>query len=59
MTKYIITSRPYATQTGTLEIPDDVSGDAIYEYAEDHWYEIDFGEPNLDYGGTDFDMEEE
>ena len=55
MTKYLITAFPYATQYGRLEIPEDVED--VKEYIEDHWNEIQFEEPELDYCGTDFDYE--
>ena len=53
-----ITAYPYATQTGLLNIPDDITDpDARKEYIENHWDEIEFGEPDLDYCGTDFDID--
>ena len=57
MSKYLITAFPYATQYGKLEIPDDV--DEVKEYIKDHWDDIQFDEPELDYCGTDFDYETE
>lgn len=57
MSKYLITAFPYATQYGRLEIPDDV--EEVKEYIKDHWNEIQFEEPELDYCGTDFDYETE
>lgn len=57
MSKYLITAFPYATQYGRLEIPDGVED--AKSYIEDHWDEIQFGEPELDYCGTDFDYETE
>ena len=53
-----ITAYPYATQTGLLNIPDDITDpDERKEYIENHWNEIEFGEPALDYCGTDFDID--
>ena len=57
MTNYLITAYPYACQYGRLEIPDDVED--VKEYIEDHWDDIKFEEPELDYCGTDFDYETE
>lgn len=57
MTNYLITAFPYATQYGRLEIPDDV--EEPREYILQHWNEIQFDEPELDYCGTDFDYETE
>lgn len=53
---YIVTAYPYAVQYGTLiGAPDDVDEDYILE----HWNEIRWQEPDLDYCGTDFEFEEE
>lgn len=52
--KKFITFYPYATQTATLDIPEDV--DDVNEYIREHWSEIEFDEVELDYCGTDFDM---
>ena len=53
-----ITAYPYATQTGFLEIPDDIeSQEEADEYIRDHWDEIEFHEPDLDYCGCSFDTD--
>lgn len=57
MSRYLITAFPYAIQYGHIEIPDEV--DSPWDYIEEHWDEIDFGEPHLDYCGTDFEYEVE
>ncbi len=58
-----ITASPYATQYGELSVPKNLTGDGLREYVRNHWSEIPFGEPELDYVGTDFeidgDLEEE
>lgn len=56
----LVTAYPYATQYGKIPIPDSVNGEEnIKAYVSDHWREIRFGEPDLDYSGTDFEVEEE
>lgn len=56
----IVTAYPYAAQYGTISVPKDiVSEDEIKEYVSEHWSDIQFGEPELDYVGTDFDFCEE
>ena len=52
-----VTALPYATQEGELTIPDGLSEDEAQEYITNHWKDIKFGEPQLDYHGTDFDFE--
>ena len=49
-----ITAYPYATQHGDIEIPDGVD---MSKYIVEHWDAIDFDKPDLDYCGTDFDIE--
>lgn len=53
--KVCITAYPYASQTGTLNVPDDCEN--VEEYISEHWNSIDFNSPDLDYKGTDFDFE--
>jgi len=50
---YWIVASPYATQYGTIVVPDNVEPE---EYIKEHWDEIDFDEPELDYAGTDFEF---
>lgn len=54
-----ITASPYATQYGTIEVPDDLSEDQYQSYVSDHFDEIKFNAPDLDYAGTDLEIEEE
>lgn len=58
MKQYHITAYPYATQTGTISVPANLGDDDINDYIIEHWNEINFDEPELDYAGTDFDIEE-
>lgn len=58
MKQYHITAYPYATQTGTISIPANLGDDDINNYIIEHWGEINFNEPELDYAGTDFDIKE-
>ena len=56
MIKNIIAS-PYATQYGTIEVPDGLSEEEVREYVNDHFDEIEFDEPDLDYAGTDIEID--
>ena len=58
MKQYRITAYPYATQTGTIGVPANLGDDDINEYIIEHWNDINFDEPELDYAGTDFDIQE-
>ena len=46
---------PYAIIEGTIDVPDGTEN--IDAYVEEHFDEIDFGEPDLDYAGTDFEAD--
>lgn len=52
-----ITALPFATQYGTIEVPDGLSEEEERSYIEEHWGEIDFEEPELDYVGADFEVD--
>ena len=54
-----ITAYPYAIQYGNLKVPKDLNEEEKRQYISEHWNEISFGEPDLDYCGTDFDFETE
>ncbi len=49
-----VTAYPYAVQYGRIDVPDDVED--IREYVSDNWDDIDFGDPELDYVGCDFEV---
>ncbi len=55
--KILVTAYPFATQYGTIDVPDDVED--VREYIDENFDEIKFGEPDLDYCGTDWDYERE
>lgn len=57
MKQYTITAYPYAKQTGIISVPANLGDDNIDEYIIEHWADIDFNKPELDYAGTDFDVE--
>lgn len=59
MENVIITAYPYAIQYGNLKVPKDLNEEEKRQYISEHWNEISFGEPDLDYCGTDFDFETE
>lgn len=48
---------PYAVQYGTIEVPNGIDESEIEEYVMEHFDEIKFDKPELDYGGTDFTIE--
>lgn len=56
MATVTVIAYPFAHQHGEINIPDNVKDRR--QYVNDHWGEIEFGEPYLDYDGTDFDIEE-
>lgn len=51
-----VTGYPYATTSGDIEVPDDVKDEELHDYIKEHFDEISFGEPDLDYCGTDFEF---
>ena len=57
VTTYSVTAYPYAVQHGKIKIPNSITD--VYEYITEHWNEIAFDEPELDYQGTDFDFMED
>lgn len=59
MKKLIITAYPYAVTYGELIVPDDLPEDEYQEYTNEHFNDVSFGAPDLDYCGTDFDVEED
>jgi len=54
--KATIRAYPYAIQYGVLEMPDDIEEDMRDEYINEHWNEIKFDEPELDYADTDMEI---
>ena len=54
-----VTAYPYAVQNGEIDIPNNISSEKIQEYIRDHWNEIRFGDPELDYRGTDFEFDDD
>ncbi len=55
--RYLITAYPYAVVYGSIEVPDDVED--AWDYIDDHFDDIKFGEPELDYCGTNYEFEED
>lgn len=54
--KATIRAYPYAIQCGVLEMPDNIEEDMREEYINEHWNEIKFDEPELDYADTDMEI---
>lgn len=56
---YWVTAHPYANQDGTIEVPANIPADEVEDYIYNHFDEIEFGEPELDYKGTGFEFGKE
>lgn len=52
-----VTASPYATVYGSIKVPDNITENNVKEYVKEHFNEIKFGTPDLDYAGTEFDCE--
>ena len=53
--KVLVTAYPYAITSGYIEVPDKT--DNVKAYIDEHFDDIEFGEPDLDYCGTDYDFD--
>ena len=56
MKTIFVTAYPYATQFGKILIPDDIDDKDVRDYLSEHFDEIKFEEPELDYCGCDFEV---
>ena len=54
--KLSVTAYLYATQYGTIEIPDEIPKNELEDYVANHWEDIDFYPPELDYSNADFEV---
>ena len=55
--EFTVNAHPYADVSGTIQVPESLTDeDEIHAYVSEHWDEIKFGEPDLDYAGTDFEV---
>lgn len=52
-----IVTYPYARQSGEIQVPEGLSKEEKAQYIKEHWNEIRFSTPELDYCGTDFDLD--
>lgn len=52
-----VVAYPYARQSGKIQVPEGLSEKDKAEYVKEHWNEIEFSAPELDYCGTDFDID--
>lgn len=60
--KYVVTAHPYVVQYGTIDVPENVPAndyEKLADYIDEHWNEIEFSEPDLDYADTDFEIDKE
>lgn len=51
-----ICAYPYAVQFGKINIPNEVPKEEYKNYIINHWNDIKFGDPELDYENTDFEF---
>ena len=56
MKKVNVTAYPYAVQYGTIEVPEELTLDELEDYVSEHFDEVDFDAPELDYQGTDLEF---
>ena len=58
MVQVTVYAHPYMDQRGTLQVPKRLMNDpaAMTEYVNSRFWEIDFKEDDLDYGGTSYDI---
>lgn len=53
-------TQPYANQYGTIVIPNELeTEEEIKKYVSEHWGDVEFAPPELDYCGTDFEVWED
>lgn len=58
--RYRVDAYPYARQTGSVEVPDNVPEDKAMEWIQENWDKVKFSDDlDLDYAGTDFEIEKE
>lgn len=53
----VITAFPYAMQEGTIEVPEGLTSEEMRDYIEEKWNDIQFGDPDLDYCGTEWHID--
>ena len=49
---------PYADQYADMYIPKELDDEAAVEYVQEHFNELMFSDPELDYAGIDIDINE-
>ena len=59
MIKLSISAHPYAHTYGTICVPADLDPKKYGQYIFDHFNDVNFGEPDFDYGGTAYEIEKE
>lgn len=63
MKRFLVKAYPYAVQFGRIEVPDEIADsddmNAVSEYIEEHFDDIRFGLPRLNYTGAYFECEED
>ena len=57
MKNVTVVAYPYAVQSGIIQVPDALTDYVDVDfYIQEHWDEIDFYAPDLDYCGTDYEL---
>jgi len=54
--KYWVQAHPFANQDGSINVPVDIPADEVENYIRENFGYIKFGEPDLDYRGTEFEF---
>lgn len=52
-----INASPYANVSGTISVPENLPQEQWQNYVSEHFNDIKFGEPELDYRGVDLEIE--
>ncbi len=58
MKTLFVRALPFATQSGSIEVPDNLPKEQYDEYVQQHFNDISFDEPDLDYCGIDIEIDE-
>lgn len=57
--RYWVQAHPYANQDGSIDVPVDIPADKVEDYIQEKFSDIEFGKPDLDYKGTEFEFGKE
>lgn len=57
--RYWVQAYPFASQDGYIDVPADIPANKVENYIRENFDDIEFEEPDLHYGGTEFEFGEE